>query len=122
MTYTNPSKRIIEKMLDSALRYGYEGVMLRQGDTVWRVKPKETYDVIVLGVYEGLTGKNIGKLGGVYTEKGKVGGGWTDAERNDYWSKPSRIIGRTIEVTAQRLTPDGKFRHGNKSRIRWDKD
>ncbi len=112
----------IDRMLQRATRMGYEGVMLRQGTAVWRVKPKETYDVEVLGVYEGLTGKNIGKLGGVYTEMGKVGGGWSDAERDLYIKYPEEIVGKVIEVTAQGLTPNGKFRHGNKSRIRWDKE
>lgn len=112
----------VKELLRNALKLGYEGIMLRQGETVWRVKSRETYDVEVLGVYEGLTGKNIGKLGGAETVRGRVGGGWTDQERALYWKHPERIIGRTIEVTAQGLTPDGKFRHGNKSRIRWDKE
>lgn len=112
----------IDRLLQRALRMGYEGIMLRQGDAVWRVKPHETHDVYVLEVYEGKTGKNLGKMGGVRTEMGDVGIGWSDNERDLYWKYPEQIVGRMIEVKAQGLTPDGKFRHGAKTRIRWDKE
>lgn len=120
---TDPSAEDIEQLLDVAVARGYEGIMLRQGDTVWRKKPRETYDVKVLGIYEGFTGKNIGKLGGVHTEMGDVGMGWHDHEREEYFKHPEKIIGRIIEVQCQGLQPGtGKFRHGAKKRIRWDKE
>lgn len=122
ITIEDPDANRIERLLQHAINRGYEGIMLRQGDMVWRVKPFETYDVKVLDVYEGFTGKNRGRLGGVKTEMGDVGLGWSDDERDIYLKYPEEIVGRIIEVKAQGLTPDNKFRHGSKIRIRWDKE
>jgi hypothetical protein len=97
-----------------------EGLMLRQDDLIYRVKPVETHDTVVTDVYEG-TGKHAGRLGGLVTPMGKVGGGFTDEEREQIWKDPASIIGKTIEVKCMELTSNGKFRHGSKIRIRWDK-
>lgn len=117
----DPSEQTILKLLDRAVEKGYEGLILKQDSSVYKVKPTETYDVKVLDIYEGLTGDNIGKMGGVITHMGKVGGGWSKDERELYWKYPEEIIGKIIEVKCQSLTPANKFRHGNKVRIRWDK-
>ena len=119
--FESPSESDVKVLLDMALKHGYEGIMLRQGDTIYKVKPVETHDVIVTGIYEG-KGKHTGRMGGVETSMGRVGGGWNDAERTMYFLHPEDIIGKTIEVKCMQLTKNGKFRHGNKVRIRWDKE
>jgi ATP-dependent DNA ligase len=96
---------------------GYEGLVLRQGDRWLKVKPKETYDVLVTGIVEG-TGKYAGKLGALITDMGKVGTGFTDKDREDLFTLPINTI---IEVECMELTPKGKFRHPRFIRVRYDK-
>lgn len=105
----------IEWWLDHVVSRGYEGLILRQGDRWIKVKKFKTYDVTVTGVQEG-KGKHTGRMGALITEKGKVGGGFTDEmrERTDW-------IGKIIEVKCMELTADGKFRHARYLRTRDDK-
>nr|WP_283842052.1 hypothetical protein [Bradyrhizobium sp. KB893862 SZCCT0404] len=105
---------------------GYEGLVLRQGDVWLKVKPTETYDVLVTGIIEG-TGKHKGRMGALMTPMGKVGTGFSDAERVTFWNyckEPDDgrgIMGETIEVECMKLTDDGKFRHPRFVRVRPDK-
>lgn len=119
--FSSLSSEKIKNLLDESVSYGNEGIMLRQGDTIYKVKQTRTYDVLVTGIYEG-KGKHAGRMGGVETDMGRVGGGWNDAERVMYFLYPEEIVGRTIEVKCMELTKNNKFRHGNKVRIRWDKE
>lgn len=114
----NPTKETILKIMDQALRFGYEGLVLRQGDTRLKVKPVETYDVAVIGRYSG-KGKHLGKIGGLITEKGRVGTGFTDEQRKKF----KRLkLGTMIEVQSMGLTKNGKFRHPRFIRVRWDRN
>lgn len=115
----DPRVSDIEYWLEDAVSNGYEGLILRQEDKWLKVKPKETYDVEVLGLVEG-TGKYKGKLGAIKTPMGKVGTGLTDKQREDFWCL-GLPIGSTIEVDCMSLTKDNKFRHPRFVRIRWDK-
>lgn len=108
----------VERLFKKAQEAGYEGLVLRADSGWYKVKQQETYDVVVKGVIEG-TGKYIGKLGAVYTDKGKVGTGFTDKQRADLFNKS--FIGTTIEVESMGLTPSGKFRHPRFLRERFDK-
>ncbi len=96
----------------------YEGLVLKQGDKYFKVKPEETHDVVVTGIFEG-KGKYTGLLGGFKTAMGNVGTGLTDEERLLYYTDD--IVGQTIEVSCMQLTPDGKFRHPRFVRLREDK-
>lgn len=124
----DPTAQQIRDMLANANRQGYEGlVMRREGfhlGTNWgywlKVKPHDTFDVRVLSVHEG-EGKHKGRLGYVKTHLGKVGTGWSDAERALWWANRVRLVGATIEVECMQLTPDGKFRHARFLRERFDK-
>ncbi len=117
----NPSNGIpapfIQGYLQSMVEDGYEGLVLRQGDKWLKVKPKETYDVLVTGQVEG-TGKYKGKLGAFETVMGKVGTGFTDEQREEFWNIRRPTI---IEVECMSLTKNGKFRHPRFVRVRWDK-
>lgn len=121
----------IKATMKAAVRLGYEGLVLRQGDKWLKVKPEETHDVLVTGAVGGV-GKHKGRLGALQTAKGDVGTGFTDKEREFFWaahmsagvvagfaSEP--LIGRTIEVSCMHFTPDGKFRHPRFVRMRPDK-
>lgn len=102
----------IETSLDDALALGYEGLVF---DGMYKLKPKPTFDVEVLGTIPG-TGKHLGRLGALITSRGKVGTGFTDKEREQCWP-----LGTLIEVECLGLTSKGYFRHPRFLRIRWDK-
>ena len=116
--YTNPTQSTIQNLFLEAKLKGYEGLVLRNGEKLLKVKSKETYDVIIEAVIEG-TGKNKNKLGAFLTNMGKVGTGFTDKERLEYYKES--LIGETIEVDCMELTPSGKFRHPRFIRLREDK-
>lgn len=93
-------------------KLGYEGLIL---DRKFKVKDLETYDVEVIGIIPG-KGKHLGRMGALLTTKGKVGTGFSDADREIDWN-----VGDMIEVACMELTPTGKFRHPRFIRNRWDK-
>ena len=120
-TRTDPSAEIIREALKTAVSFGYEGLVLRQGDKWLKVKPVETYDVKVTGIIEG-TGKHKGRMGALMTDMGKVGTGFTDADRETFWRTGGGGLPEIlIEVECMQLTPAGKFRHPRFVRIRYDK-
>lgn len=98
--------------LSDALQLGYEGLIVN-GKYKW--KPTATYDVRVTGVLAG-KGRNTGRMGSLQTEMGKVGIGFSDAERSLDW------IGTVIEVECMHLTKNGKFRLPRFIRRREDKE
>ena len=114
----NPNAEYIKKILKASVLGGNEGIVLRQVNTWLKVKPVETCDVVITDVQEG-KGKNEGKLGAFVTDKGNVGTGLTDAQREEYLDYS--LIGETIEVSYMSLTDNGKFRHPIFKRLRWDK-
>jgi len=52
---------------------------------------------------------------------GKVGVGFSDVERETWWTPVFRRPGIIIEVECMELTPAGRFRHPRFIRIREDK-
>jgi hypothetical protein len=127
---TDPTVEVITMLLAKVVEMGHEGLVLRQGDKWIKVKPEETYDVRVIGAFEG-EGKHKGRLGGLITSRGRVGTGFTDEERENIWAwyttghggeYPGPLEGRIIEVGFMSLTADGKFRHPRFERFRDDKD
>lgn len=120
-TFENPTADTIKGQMQGALNLDYEGLVLRQGDHWLKVKPIETYDVKVTGIIEG-QGRHAGRMGALMTDMGKVGTGFTDVERDEWWSwYLNGHVTRLIEVECMQLTPDGKFRHPRFVRIRYDK-
>lgn len=127
---TNIDSTKADELLKDAISKGFEGLVFRrppmfiksEKDLIrYKYKPEVTYDVKVLSLYEGKSGKNIGRLGGIVTEMGKVHHGFSDEDRINFWNNPDSIIGKIVEVKSQGLTKDNKFRHGRLVRIRWDK-
>lgn len=104
-----------------------------------KMKAEETEDLRIVGSFEG-TGKYAGKLGGLIVDREgvevRVGGGFSDQEREDLWDglladalrNPERdgdsyqVLGRLIEVEYHEVTPDGSLRHPRFIRFRDDKD
>lgn len=118
----NPSTTDILAQLQHANNLGHEGIVLRQADCWIKVKPEETHDVIITSYAEG-EGKHRGRLGYVGTDRGNVGAGFTDSEREILWAeaKAGRLVGQTIEVNCMQFTPMGQFRHPFFVRMRPDK-
>lgn len=118
---------------------GYEGAILKWMDGLYefdrtrawmKIKPEETVDVEIIGYEEG-EGKHAGRLGAwIVDYKGKacrVGGGYKDWERDEFWKNRNEMIGYIIEVKFMEETEDtgdgegGKMRHPNFKKIRYYK-
>lgn len=117
-TLIDPPAEIIKLYMEKACAAGFEGLILRKDDTWYKCKPLTTYDVKILDIVEG-KGRHEGRLGAFVTERGNVGIGFSDSEREQYWTRS--IKGMTIEVSCMQLTPDGKFRFPRFVRLREDK-
>jgi DNA ligase-1 len=118
--FLDPTKEEIQFIFKTYTDKGYEGLMLKQGDVLIKIKSTYTADIKVLGMLEG-TGRNKGRLGAVITSRGKVGTGFSDADREKLWQAKDSLIGSLIEVSYMELTPSGKFRHPRFERVRDDK-
>jgi len=115
---------------------GYEGAMWKRSDAkysfrrtndVIKLKMFETVDGKIVDMYEG-EGKHAGRLGGLVIElpsgvQTRLGGGFSDAQRDEFWQLGSSMFGQYVEGMAQEgKTKNGKLRHGNFVRLRPDKE
>ena len=110
-----------------AIAGGYEGIMLKDPEApyeckrsvAWlKLKPFIEVSLEVVNVEEG-TGRNIGRLGaivcqGVDDEKTirvNVGSGFSDSDRDSYWSSRDSLLGQVVEVRADAVTQnqDGTY-------------
>jgi DNA ligase-1 len=124
---TDAGKELLEDMRDKAALNGLEGVMVKDANASYeckrtdgwlKIKPNITVDLTVIAVEEG-TGRNEGRLGAFVCEgldNGKhitvnVGSGFSDVQRDDFWSGRNKVIGRTAEVKADVITQnqDGTY-------------
>ena len=123
----------IQDLYQEAIRDGYEGIMVKdmgahyENARTWswmKVKPIHTEDLKVIGTFEG-QGKYEGLCGGLIVDRGgvrvRVGSGLSDAQRNLWADDSSDILGATIEVAFQEVTPDGSLRHPRLKSVRGDK-
>lgn len=109
---------------------GYEGIVFRRTtspltDAIMRQKREYTFDGYVIGFEEGL-GKHAGRLGAVIVKQAngaepRVGGGFSDAEREDIWNNQIKYLGRPMEYTANAMFESGNVRHARFVRWREDK-
>lgn len=119
----------VQELMQLALEKGYEGLVLkdkhskyefRRSPAWYKVKESKTLDLPVVDYVEG-TGKYEGMLGAlkcVYHGKTvKVGTGFTDEERKEFWKNPPRLI----EVGYQQESSKGSLRHPRFLRVREDK-
>jgi DNA ligase-1 len=115
------------------LEQGFEGAVAKNPASHYsfdrnldwvKLKFSDTYDVVILDTEEG-TGRNKGRLGAFICKyknnKVKVGGGYTDKEREDFWKDKQKYIGLTLECAAQEVTKDDSLRFPVYKRIRHDK-
>jgi DNA ligase-1 len=109
----------------AAVAEGYEGIMIKDPNGKWegkrsvawlKQKPFIEVSLAVIETEEG-TGRNVGKMGALVcegTEDGKlikvnVGSGFTDKDRDEFWS--CKVDGQVIEVRADAITQnqDGTY-------------
>jgi DNA ligase 1 len=127
-------------VLDAEEKYvaaGYEGAMVnpnipyyrgKKSNKMLKFKTFQSMEGKVITCYEGSAdSKYVGTLGGitVLQENGvqcDVGSGFSDEERNTIWRNQTQVIGRTMEIKYQELTPDLRMRFPVFKRWRTDKD
>lgn len=122
----------VRDKFQAAIRLGYEGLVVkpmnytyeRKRSKHWmKVKAMDSYDLRVIGKYEG-EGKYVGMLGGIIVDfkgvKVRVGTGFSDYERGKYWEED--IKGNIAEVECHEITRDGSMRHPRFKGFRWDKN
>ena len=124
---TAAGKDQLERYAKDNVNAGFEGIMIKElqapyickRSTDWmKWKPTLTVDLEVVGVEEG-TGRNLGRLGALVchgVDDGKeisvnVGSGFSDADRDDYYTNRNLVIGRTAEVLCDVITQnqDGTY-------------
>jgi DNA ligase-1 len=110
-----------------AIAGGYEGIMLKdpmagykcKRSVAWlKLKPFIEVSLTVVAVEEG-TGKNVGKLGALVCEgeddnrsiRVNCGSGFTDSDRDVFWTSCDALIGQIVEVRADAITQnqDGSY-------------
>ena len=104
----------------TAVDGGYEGVMIKDVDAPYeckrthswlKAKPFIEITLTVVDVEEG-TGRNAGRLGAVivegeddgYNYRLNCGSGFTDSQRDEYWTERASLIGQLIEIRADART------------------
>ena len=110
-----------------AIAGGYEGIMLKDPEAhyeckrsvAWlKLKPFIEVSLAVTDVEEG-TGKNVGKLGALVCEgvddnksiRVNVGSGFSDSDREVFWTSRDNLINQIVEVRADAVTQnqDGSY-------------
>lgn len=110
-----------------AVAGGYEGIMIKDPEAgyeckrsvAWlKLKPFIEVSLEIVDVEEG-TGRNVGRLGAIVcqgvddgkTIKVNVGSGFSDSDRDSYWSSRDSILGQIVEVRADAVTQnqDGTY-------------
>ncbi len=117
----------VSSYFNECLDRGYEGIMIKDlnGKYEWKrcktsvmkYKPIETFDGVIVGIYDGGVGtKNENKFGGLefLMSNGivtRIGGGFNDKLRSEIDADRGAFIGRFAEIKgAKGLTIDGKIR------------
>lgn len=127
------TKKDLDKFFHRALSKGYEGLVLKKGDSVYefkrspiwlKLKRLRSSEYKCIGVERG-TGRNKDKLGAIIIDyNGKkvgVGSGFTDKQREYYWKNKDKIIGKKVEVAFYDETNKKSLRFPRFIKVRDDK-
>ena len=123
----------ITKFYKQFRQQGFEGAMVKnlrgayenKRSIAWmKMKELDTYDVVCTGFFEGL-GRLTGTLGGIIVDldgvEVRVGGGFSDTDRNHIWANQDKYMGHICEIAGQERTPGGSLRHPRFITWRYDK-
>ena len=124
---TNQGQERFREINATAIAGGYEGIMIKDPDAVYQCKrsvawlkqkPFIEVSLEVVDVEEG-TGRNAGRLGalvcsGVDDNRAimvNVGSGFSDSDRDVFWSERRDVVGNIVEVRADAITQnqDGTY-------------
>ena len=124
---SDAGKKRFKEINQAAIDGGYEGIMIKNPDAPYeckrsvswlKLKPFIEVSLTVTAVEEG-TGKNVGKLGALVCEgmddgrniSVNVGSGFTDDNRETYWTDREEVVGKVVEVRADAITQnqDGSY-------------
>ncbi len=117
---TNEGQKRFIELNKSAVEGGYEGVMIKDPNAMYeckrthswlKAKPFIEVTLKVVSVEEG-TGRNKGRLGAILVEgeddgyeyKLSCGGGFSDMQREEYWTKRNQLVGQLVEIRADAKT------------------
>lgn len=112
---------------------GHEGIMIKTPQHMYtpkrswdwmKVKAVESVDGKIIGIYNG-TGKNKNRLGGFIVDVDgtdcRVGSGFSDQQRINYYERGNEVLGRTCEFLRTEKFASGNARHSRFVRLRDDK-
>lgn len=108
--YSGSDTEQIEKIAHDLIEEGKEGAMVNDNSanyqfgrtkSLLKVKEFHSADLVVTGYFEG-KGKYEGTLGGLIVDYNgnevKVGSGFTDEQRDEYWAKREEMINRIVQI------------------------
>ena len=119
MFYEGTDQSEIWKWLDYCEQHDMEGCMLnldtpyecKRTKSLMKIKKFYDFDLQIVGYEEG-TGRNKGRLGAFVVDyngnKVKVGSGYGDEERVNFWNNRDKYIGRVITVKYKEISKDKK--------------
>ena len=112
-TQTATSEQEVWDIHARHIQAGYEGSIVKLNrdyffdrTPYWlKIKPTKTIDVTITGYEEG-KGKYVGMLGAFICQsesgdKIRVGGGFVDEQRSNYWFRRKSLKGKVIEIRCQ---------------------
>lgn len=107
--YVGKDMDVIPELLEEMDSQGKEGLMLnldghwvgKRTDQLLKIKTMQTFDEVIVDTFEG-EGKYQGMLGGLIVNyKGfplKIGSGYSDEQRREFWESREKLIGRVVQV------------------------
>ena len=118
---------VLRRFAEASVEQGYEGIMIKELDAPYQCKrsdfwmkwkPTISVDLEIVGFEEG-TGRNAGRMGAIICEgedngrriRVNVGSGFSDSNRDEYWSARDELLGHLVEVQADAVTQnqDGSY-------------
>lgn len=135
LMFADPSQVLKDRIMERHgvhRSLGLEGSMIKNLDAPWvgkrshdwlKIKDELTADVKCVDIERG-KGKYSHTVGAlICTYKGKKisVSGMTDDQRDEFWTNPTKVVGRTVEVEYQEETQHGALRHPRFVRVRFDK-
>lgn len=123
-----------EGFAENVIEKGGEGIIMKALDAsyspgkrnadILKIKCEITLDLLCIGIHEG-EGKYQGTTGKLIV-KDKKGqhfyiSGMTDAERDEWWNCPSKVVGHVVEVQAMKWINGENLREARFKAIRFDK-
>ena len=118
---------IMHRYAEDCVAEGFEGIMIKALDAPYECKrsdfwmkwkPTISVDLTIVGFEEG-TGRNENRLGAIICEgvdnerniRVNVGSGFSDTDRDEYWTGRDDLLGHLVEVQADAVTQnqDGTY-------------